>query len=585
MAATSDACRLSIAPIAPLTPAVGNPAVSFLVRRYVELLTTLVVLFVLQAGLVPFDFGGRGGETGSTGFFGATVSNLTFPDIVSNIFLYVPVGILLHWTLYRRARRHTFILPATIALAAAMSAGVEWLQAYSPARVSSIIDFVSNVVGATIGASISWIARHTVPRMLGAALYEYHKRPQAALLKTYCLALVVFAAIPFSFSFDATRMKQAIKSANFIPFAEIKDASFARRVADGSGRSGGGAPSSLRVEDGFKPYGATHIYPVPDTWKERGTLLASGARLAAAHVKWERMKHWSRWSAECASFVVLAWLLQSVLRWDYGFNRRATTALVWWVGGALAVSLSALQLPIVSRVCDVTDILFRLLGLWLGIVTRSVGSYDPERLAAAVQAWRWRRVTRIGCAATVAYIVYTGVIPLAFSSEAGGPTAALESEGFLPFFAYFVTRFDLMMADAMGKFASYAVFSALLATCWTSVIGCDTKTRLLSITTVGVAMSVGIEIVQMYMPVRVTSLTDPILASAGCLSGVLMQQHILGFYRIAMSRAVLGPEAIREVSPAVPELAPADALVATLMDPRDDAPVEPSPMRPSRTRR
>ncbi len=527
-----------------VTLAVGHPAVTFLVRRYVELLTALTILFVLQAGLVPFDFVGPGVDTGFSGSFGATASHPTLPDIVSNIFLYVPVGILLHWTLYRHVRSPALVLPATIVLAAALSGGVEWIQAYSPARVSSIIDFVSNVMGATIGSSISWIARRTVPGMLGAALCELHKRPHAALLKTYCFVLVIFAAIPFSFSFDATRMKQAVKSANFVPFAESE---------------------------------------LQNAWT--ADSFASGDDVAASRVKLQRMKRWSRWLAECTSFVVLAWLLQSVVRSDYGFSCRATTALVWWLGGALAIGLSALQLPIVSRGCDVTDVLFRLLGLWLGLITRSVDLRNGERLTAAVHARQRQRLARIGCAAAVGYIAYTGVIPLTFAAEAGGPTASLASEGFLPFFAYFVARFDLMMADAMEKFVSYAVFSALLAICWTPVITLQTQPRLLAITTIGVAISTVIEIVQMFIAVRVTSLTDPILAAAGCLTGVLMQQHILGFYHFATSHAFPGPEVAERLSAPASRLPPSDALVATLTEPRADAPAEPSPMPRSRTRR
>ncbi|MGB2988120.1 MAG: VanZ family protein [Phycisphaerae bacterium] len=516
----------------------------FLLRYYVELLAALAVLFVLQTGLVPFDFAGVGTETGSTVLFGATVTHLTFPDIVSNIFLYLPIGILVHWSLCRAVPNRTLALLVTIILAAALSGGIEWIQAYSILRVSSIIDFVSNVAGATLGASLSWVARWIVPRLMEAAILEVHERPQTALLKAYCVVLVIFAAIPFSFSFDAVRLHKAIKSANFVPFA----------VSD---------TSATAAEE----------------------ARAAGSQRSHALTKWQHMKRWSRWAAQCASFAVFAWLLQAVLWSDYGFSRGSTTALVWYLGGMFAVSLSVLQLPIVSRACDVTDILFRLFGVGLGLVTRSIHLRDSEHLPPALQARRWRKLAKIGCAATVGYIFYTGLIPLTFNASTTAATASLSSEGFLPFFAYFLARFDLMMADAMEKFASYLVFSALLAVCWTRVSSLATKPRLLAILAVGVALSVGIEITQLFIPVRVTSLTDPILACGACLTGVLAQQHGARFYRFATSTAALGPDERQRIPAGAVRRAPSDVLVATLMEPRVDAPAEPSPMRTPRPQR
>ena len=515
-----------------------HPVVRFLLRNSVELLALLAVLFILQTGLVPFDFIIGPAAPSSDQWFSATTSRLTFPDVVSNIFLYLPIGILLHWVSSRRLANRTLALLVTIALAAALSGAVEWLQAYSPARVSSMIDLVANVVGATLGASVSWLARWIVPAMFEAVLDEFCVRPQAAALKAYCLLLVVFAAIPFSFSFDTIRLKKAVKAANFVPFA-THDA-------------------SLLESDGGR-----------------------GARgyQAIAYQKWRGMKRWSRWTAECASFAVLAWLLYSVSRTDYGFGRGSATALVWYLGGGLAFGLSALQLLIVSRMCDVTDILFRLIGLAVGLVAWLVYGAGSGRSDLAVQALRGRTLAKLCLVLTVGYILYTGLIPMSFNDHSTDVGASIASESFLPFFAYFLTRFDLMMADAMEKFASYVVFAALLATCWSRVRLIEPKSRLLPVIVVGVTLSAAIEAVQVFIPVRVTSLTDPILAAAGCLTGVLAQQHAVRFYWYARSPAPAIPEDHAPQRKAAPRLDPTDALVTLLMDPHPDAPAEPSPSR------
>ncbi|UCC30749.1 MAG: VanZ family protein [Phycisphaerales bacterium] len=523
---------------------IGHPIARFLVRRYVELLTILAVLFVLQAGLVPFDFVGGRPDAGSTALFGAKVTPLTFPDIVSNIFLYVPLGALLHWTLSLTLRSRTLVLPVTIVIAAALSGAIEWIQAYSPIRVSSIIDFVSNVLGASLGATVSWLCRSVGRRSLGAALFELHERPQAVLLKLYCLVLVVFAAIPFSFSFDSTRLKRTVKSANFVPF-----------------RAG-------KLDEAFTD-----------------KVLARGDYAAHAHLKWQRMKCWSRWAAECASFVVLSWLCLWVMRYDYGFGRWAAKMLVLWLGGLFAVGLSALQFPIISRACDVTDILFRLLGLCLGIVTWSVYLGDSGRVGPGLRAGAWQRLMKLGCAAAAGYIFYAGLIPLTFDLGNDGLAQSLGSKAFLPFYGYFIGRFDLMMDDAMEKLACYAVFAALLATCWTGITGARPKSRPLAIAAAGVGISVIIELFQMFIPVRVTSLTDPILAGTGCLAGAIAQQYAVKLYQLALSVRFVDPDAPGRPVAAARGLAPGDALIAALADPNPDAPSEPSPRRTPLRRR
>jgi VanZ family protein len=189
-------------------------------------------------------------------------------------------------------------------------------------------------------------------------------------------------------------------------------------------------------------------------------------------------------------------------------------------------------------------------------------------------------IARVGLALIIAYIVYTGVVPCTFGEQTGGLTASVNNESFLPFFAYFMSRFDLMMADAMQKFASYMLFAMLLAMWWSQVARSEMRSPVLAITAVGVSLSLLIELVQLFIPVRVTSLTDPILAGAGCVTGVLAQRHIADFYHFARTRppAYQVDRARRQRSPFA-ELPLDDALIATLYDPRPDAPVEPSPKR------
>jgi glycopeptide antibiotics resistance protein len=512
----------------------NQPILRFLLRHSVELLALLTVLFVLQTGLVPFDFAEQGQDGTFRAFFSVAVSRQTLPDTVSNIFLYVPVGLLIHWSLCRAVHNCALALLVTLILSTVLSAGIEWGQSYSATRVSSMIDLVGNVTGAAIGAFVSWAGRGIIPCITEGAILELRRRPQALLLKAYCGVLVIFAAIPFSFSFDVTSLKKAARSANFVPFAVVDTTNPSRDLAQ----------------------------------------AAMADHKAYAYLKWQQMKRYSRWAAEAASFAVLAWLLRSVIRVDYGFKRFATTLLVSYLGGLFAVGLSALQLLVISRACDATDVVFRSCGIGIGLLTRSLFWRRGKRDTPLVLTRNLQTLQTLALTGTVAYILYSGLIPFSFDVDGGRIAASLTSPSFLPLFAYFNARFDMMMTDVAEKFASYLVFSTLLAACWTRTETISTGPRFLTVLIAGVAISTAIEIAQLFNPVRVPSLTDPILAGAACVTGVLLQQLAQHFYHSATLHALHTTNAAERAPASSGDLALGDAIIATLMEPRADAPSE-----------
>ena len=83
----------------------------------------------------------------------------------------------------------------------------------------------------------------------------------------------------------------------------------------------------------------------------------------------------------------------------------------------------------------------------------------------------------------------------------------------------------------------------------------------------------------MFIPVRVATLSDPMLAAAGCVVGVVAQQHGAAFYRFASTHDVLGPNPLRKNSAGHGRHTLTDSLVASLMNPDEHAPAEPSPRR------
>jgi len=518
----------------------GNtPKASFLQRRYVEFITLLALLFVLQVSYVPFDFSASASAEGGASrvYFDMSVDHLTPADIMSNIFLYVPLAALLYWSFRRNIRSALISALVAIVLPVGLSLLTEHLQYFSPSRVSSLIDLVSNACGAVVGVIAAALCGAMVPRMMEAVTLEFIDRPRAAMVESYVVVLVVLAALPFSFSFDTNRLKESIKSINVVPFATA---------------------STADVD-----------CDVP--------VMASEQQ-AQAYKRWSVMKHWSRWAAEAAAFCIFVWLLHPLLALHYGFSRGATLALVWWFGAMLAIGLSVMQIPIVGRDCDVTDVLFRLLGILIGVVIRSYGA-ARKRDSQSMQAW-WpgRRIAQTAIGFTIAFIIYNGVIPLTFDTSHSGIRAAVSATEFLPFMAYFVARLDVMMADVMEKFASYLVLGALLAAYWRRIEHRSLASRVWAVVNVCVLLSCAIEFVQIFVTVRVTSLTDPILAATGAIVGVVGQARLAAFQLRA--RAIELLLAAHGARPDAPRLGPTDELISTLTEPYEGAPPEQVPPRP-----
>jgi hypothetical protein len=371
------------------------------------------------------------------------------------------------------------------------------------------------------------MGRRIVPGLVRSAAGEVRQRTPAVAVKAYAALLVVAAALPLSFSLEAPRLKEQVHTAVFVPF-------------------------------GNSAHEAAAVVAAQRTGNER----------ALGYIELGRLKRWSRWGAEALSFVLLAWLLYPYLRFDYEFSRGPAAAMTLWLGGLLGLGLSLLQFPVISRGLDSTDIVFRWTGLAAGLLTcGAMAPWADPSVTRGAQIRRWRRVLRAGGTCAFGFIVYNGVIPFRYQWSGDSVAEAVSADSFVPFVSYFLSRFDVMTADVVEKVAAFGVLAALLAMrhasgnshrqvgSWApAIIGCT-------------ALAGAVEFVQMFNPMRVPSLTDPILAALGAVLGVLALRYASRFYSSAaeeaeppMRRAALGP---------------VDELIATLAEPYEKAPAEP----------
>jgi len=498
-----------------------------LFARYpIESLTAAVTLLILLFGLVPFDV--RVAGTGTRVLLTTATNHVTLPDAISNVALYVPVGLLFVATL-RRARTPALpaLVLATIA-AGVFSATVEWAQSYMGSRVSSLIDLCANISGAALGAGVGVVAGQLVPRFVGAALFEFRYRPAAMLAKLYALGLLIVGLMPFTFAVDGPRLKQVAQEARWVPFAE---------------------PSAHAPTSGD-----------PEYWRQREEMAG--------------MKRWSRWGAEAISFAALAWLLWPVFRRDYGFSPGGSWRLTLWAGLGLATLISFLQFFVIARGLDVTDALFRGIGLIGGAASRRWLAHDISPRQRARLEHIANRTACGGCVLVLVFIIYNGLIPFEFGNRPGGPAAAVFSKSMIPFVAYSRTTFDLMMNDLLDKLLAWTLFAFFLSIAWRRVALRDTSNRLVTVAAVAIALSACIEFVQIFTWVRVPSLTDPILAGMGSVVGVLARDHAVAFYRFAARHEQEGPS-----MPKRRHFSSLDELIATLGEPYADAPAETAPHR------
>jgi len=503
--------------------------------RFIELLTGFTLLMVIQTGLVPFDFAGPGDRHGAGVFFEGSPSPWGTADVVGNVFLYLPVGALLYWTVTRAGRSRLQAVLGSLVLSAGLSSAVEWLQSFSPVRVSSFVDLAANVIGAGLGIGLARVTAWFGPRLFDAAAVELRERPLATAIKAYVLVLVIFAMMPFSFTLDAGLLKRSVKEINLRPFGSLE----------------------------------RH-------WSLADTAFTAGDQPGYAAAREQAQRCWSRWAAELASFAVLAWLLLTLLHEHYGFGPATALGLVGWSCGGLALALSVGQLVVLTRTVDITDVVFRVAGILVGSLTKVLCSAGAGRPAPHDRPDRVRHAATAGSAAALLYILATGLMPFLLEAPAASPGGGLKGGWFVPFYAGFPTRFDLMLGDVMEKFAAYLVFAVLLVTARPSLTRRGLGGCLRTIIATGFGVAAVIEVAQIFLPDRVVDVTDLALAGCGCAAGVLVQHHVVRFYAFARGLPPVAAERWQADS-AAPWLAPADALIGELMVPHPGAPAEHAP--------
>ena len=118
----------------------------------------LIVAIVAYGSLYPwnFEFTSAAGDPVRILLHGwpGEWNRYVLRDIILNVMVYVPLG-LLAVLVFRRRRSHAFAVAAAIAFGFLLSVTMELLQVYVPGRDSSLLDVLTNTLGAAAGASFA----------------------------------------------------------------------------------------------------------------------------------------------------------------------------------------------------------------------------------------------------------------------------------------------------------------------------------------------------------------------------------------------------------------------------------------------
>ncbi len=494
--------------------------VNFVHAHVIELVTAIYLLYILLGTLIPFDFTLGGSHAQGRSLLGLGDMQARLPDLLSNIGLYLPLGLLLQISLVRLLGNSWISVVGAIAAAAAVSVAVESVQLLSPTRISSVVDFTANLTGASAGAILALLCRFPERRMLDALWDELRRDRHASLVKVAVALLVIGGMAPYTPTVSVNRLLSAARQSTFVPFSQTTELAAQARKAELDGQ--------------------------PDV---------------AAACQRDRIFLWARWAAEALSFAVLGWLLHRLLRERHLFKPHAALGLAIYLISLLAIALSVAQIAIMSRGFHVTDIMMRWLGglAGYGLAEHLLTRWTTEGTDISRGIWR---IARPAAIMAILLVLLTDLAPFIFDFSPGRATQRLESSEVLPFYSYYVGRFDRVCADFWGKSMRFAFLGISLWMCWRHRLQRSLELRAAGIAFIVMLFSLAIESAQIFLRSRVTCLTDVLTAPLAAWVGVILAQYAADFYRHATTAR---PTPTVDTDERRHRFTPTDALVATLI--------------------
>jgi VanZ family protein len=206
------------------------------IRGLVRVLALLYTLLIVYGSLYPFS-GWSHASSPLFSFLTAPIpDHLSRPDVLTNVFAYIPLGVLLVTGFRLRSGAMSVVMATT--LGAMLSFTMESVQMFLPARISSNIDLSTNIAGTLIGAILALVVRQdTIFRVnLRRTREEWFEPGLATDIALFAVALWIGSQLcPFVPSMDVSSVREGLaplrmllSPASFVP---AKCASYGFNIA------------------------------------------------------------------------------------------------------------------------------------------------------------------------------------------------------------------------------------------------------------------------------------------------------------------------------------------------------------------
>ena len=193
-----------------MTDATPSAATTTRHSRHFRTFAFVYVLFIVYVTTIPFSFGLTSEQVMAhfhrvswIPFFNPDGSRASLPDMVQNVVLFAPLGLLLVMSLARRVTTPGARIATATGLGLLLSVTVETLQLFTTDRTTSATDVATNTIGTCLGAwSTSFFA---------SLLAALHRHPRVERLLSRQSAYPVLASLaivtvgawqPFDFTLD-----------------------------------------------------------------------------------------------------------------------------------------------------------------------------------------------------------------------------------------------------------------------------------------------------------------------------------------------------------------------------------------------
>ncbi len=182
---------------------------------------TLWGLFIVYATTLPFDFSASGELVQSRlrRLWEHPLRGGSWPDVWSNVLLFLPWGLLLAVWRAGRGTRYIPTLALTLASGLLISSFVETLQLFSADRFTSFVDLVTNTFGSVVGGTLGWPwARWVWPRAAVWFRQKLVSRPWATCATATGAGFVLAGLAPYDVNLSGGSVAAALAKWRPVPF-------------------------------------------------------------------------------------------------------------------------------------------------------------------------------------------------------------------------------------------------------------------------------------------------------------------------------------------------------------------------------